>query len=251
MKPRILFLEDSDDLGIVMKQLLEISGFEVVRCTRAETAMELLNLPDTFFNLLIIDVELPGKCGFSFAEHVRRLRNPAPFLFLTARSEKDDRIRGLKYGACDYITKPFDVEEFLLRIRNIIDRQIRLPEPPKVPPFLLAGDLTYYPEELAVSVNGRAKEVLTRREAELLEYLMRFANRLVKKDDLLLEFWGEVDYFKGRSLDTYIGRLKKILMPSEQVRIENRYGVGWAFNVHQKKEAGSVFDFSGTSFSKI
>lgn len=238
MKPKILFLEDSDDLGTVVKQLLEINGFEVDRCSRADAAHELLVRPDMHFDLLIIDVGLPGTDGFEFTEQIRSLN--IPFLFLTARAEKDDRIRGLQYGASDYITKPFDVEELLLRIRNILRRSPFGTGSPEQAPCIMIGDLTYYKDELAVSVNGKEKEMLTRREAEVLEYLIRFANRLVRKDDLLKELWGGVDYFKGRSLDTYIGRLKKILLSSDQIGIENRYGVGWAFNVKQKEDAGSV-----------
>ncbi len=240
MKPKILFLEDSDDLGIVVKQLLEINGFEVERCTRADTAYDLLVKSHAEFDLLIIDVGLPGTDGFEFTEQMRQLNTNIPFLFLTARAEKDDRIRGLKYGAWDYITKPFDIEELLLRIRNIIHRQRSWSESREAPSVIVIGDMTYYQNELALSVNGKDKEMLTRREAEVLEYLIRFANRLVKKDDLLLELWGGVDYFKGRSLDTYIGRLKKMLLASDQIWIENRYGVGWAFNVKQKEEAGPV-----------
>lgn len=242
MKPKILFLEDSDDLGTVVKQLLEINGFEVDRCTRADEAHELLVKSSAGFDLLIIDVGLPGTDGFEFTEQMGQLNTDIPFLFLTARAEKDDRIRGLKYGASDYITKPFDIEELLLRIRNIIRWQRPRSENPEEnePSRLIIGDLTYYKDELAVSINEKGKEMLTRREAEVLEYLIRNANRLVKKDDLLQEFWGGVDYFKGRSLDTYIGRLKKILQASKQIGIENRYGVGWAFNVKQKEEAGPV-----------
>ncbi|MCD8540504.1 MAG: response regulator transcription factor [Leadbetterella sp.] len=218
MKPKILFLEDSDDLGTVVMQLLQINGFEVQRAARADEAYELLVKLHACFDLLIIDVGLPGRDGFEFTEQIRQLDTDIPFLFLTARAEKDDRIRGLKYGASDYITKPFDIEELLLRIRNIVRRPRFRPDSPEEtkPSHIVIGDLTYFQDELAVSINGKGKEMLTRREAQVLEYLIRFANRLVKKDDLLQELWGGVDYFKGRSLDTYIGRLKKILQASEQ-----------------------------------
>lgn len=242
MKPKILFLEDSDDLGTVVKQLLEINGFKVERCSRADAAYDLLVKSHAEFDLLVIDVGLPGTDGFEFTEQIRQLNTDIPFLFLTARAEKDDRIRGLKYGAWDYITKPFDIEELLLRIRNIISRPRFRPESSEESEssLIIIGDLTYYKDELAVSVNGKEKEMLTRREAEVLEYLIRYANRLVKKDDLMQELWGGVDYFKGRSLGTYIGRLKKMLLASEQIWIENKYAVGWAFNVKQKEEAGPV-----------
>lgn len=231
MKPRILFIEDSDDLGLVVKQLLEINGFYVERCTRAQTAYEYLLSHREEVDLLVIDVGLPEIDGFQFTEMIRNLNTGIPFLYLTARAEKTDRIRGLQYGASDYITKPFDIEELLLRVRNILHWQGARNFNEQRSDRVQLGDLIFYKGEMAVSLDGGPKELLTRREAEVLEYLMRFSDRIVKKDELLQEYWGSIDYFKGRSLDTYIGRLKKLLQRSRSLSIENRYGVGWTLVV--------------------
>jgi DNA-binding response OmpR family regulator len=239
MKPKILFLEDSDDLGLVVKQLLEINGFVVERCTRAQAAYEYLAKFHAEIDLIVIDVGLPGIDGFQFTEMLRQLNTPIPFIYLTARAEKDDRIRGLKYGASDYITKPFDIEELLLRVRNIIQWQRPRQDTETKTDELVLGDLTFFPRDYAVSIKGASKEMLTRREAEVLAHLIRFADRIVKKDELLLEYWGSIDYFKGRSLDTYIGRLKKVLQKSDVLTIENRYGVGWALTVKAGSTVGS------------
>ena len=237
MKKKILFLEDSEDLGVVVKQLLEINNYEVEWCTNASSAQEAFLRANQVFDLLIVDVELPGASGFEFIEEIVRLNNTIPFLFMTARAEKEDRIRGLKYGASDYITKPFDIEELLLRIKNIIRWQTAKPSEVinQESSLVSVGDITYHKDQLTLYVNEKTKEALTPREAEVLEYLIRYTNRIVKKDEILKEFWGGADYFKGRSLDTYISRLKKILQASEQVSIENRYGVGWTFKVKEKE----------------
>jgi DNA-binding response OmpR family regulator len=233
MKPRILFIEDSDDLGLVVKQLLEINGFSVERCIKAQSAYEYLLQNREEVDLIIIDIGLPDIDGFQFTEMIRNLNSGIPFLYLTARAEKTDRIRGLQYGASDYITKPFDIEELLLRIRNILHwqkaRHSTFAE--QNSDRVQLGDVVFFKGELAVSLDGGPKELLTRREAEVLEYLMRYSDRIVKKDELLQEYWGSIDYFKGRSLDTYIGRLKKLLQRSRSLSIENRYGVGWTLAV--------------------
>lgn len=231
-KSRILFLEDSVDLGVVIKQLLEINGFEVEWCVDADSAYSLFLQSHQTFNLLIIDVGLTGLSGFDFVERISKVGYKVPFIFLTARSEKTDRLRGLEYGANDYITKPFDIEELILRIKNIVKWQQTKSDDDGVEDTMISiGDIRYNKDELAIYINEGTIENLTKREAEVLEYLIKYANRIVKKDDILNEFWGGIDYFKGRSLDTYIGRLKKVLHNSKQVNIENRYGVGWTFKV--------------------
>jgi DNA-binding response OmpR family regulator len=237
MKQKILFLEDSEDLGVVVKQLLEINNYQVEWCKNAANALDIFLKNNQDFNLLLVDVELPGLNGFDFIEEIVRLNAHVPFLFITARAEKEDRIRGLKFGASDYITKPFDIEELLLRIKNSIRWQMEKPNQTiNVESVLLSvGDITYHKDQLCLYVNENSKEDLTPREAEVLEYLIRNANRIVRKDEILKEFWGGADYFKGRSLDTYISRLKKILQSSKLVSIENRYGVGWTFKTKDKE----------------
>ncbi|HMR85710.1 MAG TPA: response regulator transcription factor, partial [Niabella sp.] len=130
MKSKILFVEDEIDLGNVVKQYLQLMNFEVELRTTAEGALEIFKQARDYYDLLITDIQLPGMSGFEFAEEIKKVNDKIPFLFLTSRNEKKDRITGLKLGADDYINKPFDIDELVLRITNIIRRnsQGRFPE---------------------------------------------------------------------------------------------------------------------------
>src|SRR5258708_8083967 len=124
MQPRILLIEDEADLGNVVKQYLEVMDFEVDWCRDGKDAYDKCTNLSNHYNILLIDINLPGMDGITLASKIVKTRQYPPFLFLTARSEKTDRLRGLKIGADDYITKPFDIDELVLRIKNIIRRDL-------------------------------------------------------------------------------------------------------------------------------
>ncbi|ANI90072.1 two-component system response regulator [Arachidicoccus ginsenosidimutans] len=234
MKQKILFVEDQEDLGNVVKQYLEIMNFEVLWRTNGAKAFETFQTAPSGFDILIIDIQLPGMDGFNLAEKVVKINDSVPFLFLTARNEKKDRIHGLKIGADDYISKPFDIDELVLRIKNIIRRNhINNASAESLAEVISAGDLKLYKELLKLSVGNREQTSLTQREAELLEYLCKHPNRVLKREDILLQLWGENDYFLGRSLDVFISRLRKLLSASKSVSIDNVYGIGFIFHVKQ------------------
>jgi DNA-binding response OmpR family regulator len=236
MKNKILFVEDQQDLGNVTKQYLEIVDFEVKWCTDAETAYTTYHGSPAGFDLLIIDIQLPGMNGFELAERIIKDNDDVPFLFLTARNEKKDRIRGLKIGADDYICKPFDIDELVLRIKNIIRRN-HSPDATEQSYVtnISVGDITLHKDLLKLSIEGRKQISLTLREVQLLEYLCSHQNSVLKREDILLQLWGENDYFLGRSLDVFISRLRKLLAPSKSVTIDNVYGIGFIFNVRQQR----------------
>ncbi len=231
MKIKILFIEDQQDLGNVTKQYLEVMDFEVVWCTDGKEAYRIYSQNPAQFHLLIIDIQLPGMNGFELAEKIIGENNSVPFLFLTARNEKNDRLRGLKIGADDYISKPFDIDELVLRIRNIIRRNHSAGIHASVGGSVACGDIILNKDLLKLTIAGQRQIVLTLREAELLEYLCRHSNSVLKRENLLIELWGENDYFLGRSLDVFISRLRKLLAASQFVSIDNVYGVGFIFNV--------------------
>lgn len=236
MKHKILFVEDQQDLGNVTKQYLEIVDFEVEWCTDAESAYQIFNKNPTGFDLMIIDIQLPGMNGFDLAEKIINNNHDVPFLFLTARNEKKDRIRGLKIGADDYISKPFDIDELALRIRNIIRRNHPADFLHPAPDSDIAvGDLILNKDILKLTIGNGKPISLTLREVELLEYLCRHQASVLKREDILLQLWGENDYFLGRSLDVFISRLRKVLAPSQLVSIDNVYGIGFIFNVKENK----------------
>lgn len=228
---KILFAEDSYDLGNLIKQYLEMKGFAIDWYVDSEEALEAFKTSPKAFSLCLLDVQMPNKSGFELAQEVSRLAPDTPFVFLTARTEKQDRLLGLDIGAADYITKPFDIDELVLRIRNIIKRTGGLPAEAVVPNDNTIGDILYNKERLMLTLPDGKTTTLTLRESELLEFFANNRNRRIKKEEILIALWGENDYFLGRSLDVFISRLRKILASSAQVSISNVYGAGYIFNV--------------------
>lgn len=230
MKDRVLFVEDETDLGNVVKQYLEVMDFEVEWHKNGTSAFENFKKHATEYGIVVLDIGLPGMDGFELAENILKILPDAPFLFLTARNEKSDRLRGLKIGADDYITKPFDIDELVLRIRNIIKRK-KVGASGLHANIITIGDVSYNKDALQLHIEGKDTVFLTRREAELLEYLLLQADKVLKREDILTQLWGENDYFLGRSLDVFISRLRKYLSASKAVSINNVYGVGFIVNV--------------------
>ena len=231
MNNKILLVEDQQDLGNVIKQYLEVVDFEVEWCMDAESAYKTYQASPAFFDLLILDIQLPGMNGFELAEKLRKENDHVPFLFLTARNEKKDRIYGLKLGADDYISKPFDIDEMVLRIKNIIRRNHPLANDRDMVKEISIGDISLNKDLLKLTIGNQKQIQLTLREVELLEYLCRHQNQVLKREEILLKIWGENDYFLGRSLDVFISRLRKLLVSSRLVSIDNVYGIGFIFTV--------------------
>jgi DNA-binding response OmpR family regulator len=234
MKPTILLVEDETDLGNVVKQYLEIMDFDVDWSRNGKAALEQYKARPGRYSLLLIDVSMPEMNGFELANRIVQLNQHAPFLFLTARNERADRLYGLKIGADDYITKPFDIDELVLRIRNIIRRNTHTDEQLQRS-VIEKGDVVFHKDTLRLVIAGQKEITLTPREAELLEYLFRNENRILKREEILTQLWGANDYFLGRSLDVFISRLRKHLQSSANITINNVYGVGFVFNVQPGK----------------
>ncbi|GGH80956.1 DNA-binding response OmpR family regulator [Filimonas zeae] len=229
MKTKVLFVEDETDLGNVVKQYLEVMDFDVDWCHNGKAALEKITDPQNHYHIFLIDISMPEMDGFELADQLIQMKNTTPFLFLTARSEKKDKLHGLKIGADDYITKPFDIDELVLRIKNIIRRnQVEAPAT-VAPDFIQLHDVKFHKDTLRLYIHSN-EIVLTVREAELLEYLFNNRNRVLKREEILQQLWGENDYFLGRSLDVFISRLRKHLSKSEKIAINNVYGVGFVFS---------------------
>lgn len=233
MKRHLLYIEDEADLGNVTTQYLELMDFSVDWCCSGTEAISLYQKNHSAYNLVIIDIQLPDIDGFEVAKKIRELNSDVYFLFLTARKEKPDRVKGLTLGAVDYICKPFDIDELVLKIQNIILHQIPLAHREKelVHNLLHIGDVCLNKDLLELSISGQAPITLTQREAELLKYLNKNRNAITKREEILVQIWGENDYFLGRSLDVFISRLRKLLTVSSNVKITNVYGVGFIFSV--------------------
>ena len=235
-RPVILLVEDEMDLGNVVRQYLEISDFEVDWMTNGKLAYEHLRSGVKDYHIALLDVSMPEMDGFQLADKIVQLGLKLPFLFLTARNERSDRLHGLKLGADDYISKPFDVDELVLRIRNIIKRNTGTSGGGAhvSTPVVTREDVVFAKDTLRLTIAGKKDIVLTPREAELLEYLFHNENRILKREEILGQLWGENDYFLGRSLDVFISRLRKHLSTSDSISIDNVYGVGFVFNVRRK-----------------
>ncbi|MEX6685892.1 response regulator transcription factor [Danxiaibacter flavus] len=226
MIARLLLVEDEIDLGNITKQYLELVDFTVDWCTTGKDAQR--KACSDSYHLIIIDINLPDINGFEVASYIKQHAANMPFLFLSARRAKTDRLTGLKLGADDYVTKPFDIDELVLRIRNIINRNRGM-----VPghPCLQIGDFCYYRDTLKLVVGGNKEISLTPQTSRLLDYLLSNSNRLLERKEILEHVWGSNDYFLGRSLDVFMSRLRKYLKGNELISISNVYGVGFVFNV--------------------
>lgn len=224
MGAKILYVEDDQSLGFVTRDNLEIHGYQITHSTDGHEALE--QIKNNTFDLFILDVMLPGVDGFQLAEAIRRKDPEVPILFLTAKSLKDDRIKGLKLGGDDYITKPFSIEELILKIEVFLKRS-KFTNPGTLQKINLGRYIFDYPN-LLLLLDDKQKR-LTQKEADLLHYFVKNKGQVVKRSAILEKLWGQDDYFMGRSLDVFISRLRKYLKGDENLRIENIHGVGFKF----------------------
>ena len=222
MKAHLLYVEDDESLSFVTKDNLELQGYQITYCDNGKEAMEVIKKQQ--FNLCILDVMLPEVDGFTIAREIRKYDIDVPILFLTAKSLKEDRIEGLKLGADDYITKPFSIEELILKI-EIFLRRSKISEPTQATKFTL-GKYQFDHTNLSLELEDASKK-LTQKEADLLRFLINGKNKVLRRSDILEQIWGEDDYFLGRSLDVFISRLRKYLKEDESIVIENIHGVGF------------------------
>lgn len=223
----ILLVEDDKNLGLVIRDFLHLSGFEVTLAGDGVKGLAAFN--DGLFDLCIIDVMMPFKDGFSLVQDIRKKDENIPVIFLTARKMDEDRIRGFKVGADDYVTKPFSTEELLLRIRAIIKRSQNI-SPVKENCKHEIGRYQF-DFESRVLIFNKAEFHLTQREAEVLYLLCIHRNKLVKREILLKKIWGTDDYFAGRSLDVYITKLRKHLKGDPEIMLTNIHGTGYRLEI--------------------
>ncbi|THH36432.1 response regulator transcription factor [Neolewinella litorea] len=230
-KARLLYVEDDESLGFVTRDNLELSGFEVVHLADGQQAAQRIAAGELDFDLCLLDVMLPGTDGFTLARLIRDQNRDVPILFLTAKSLKEDRLHGLRLGADDYITKPFSIEELILKIEVFLRRNRIRPASPSFDPDCL-GDYRFDMDQLLLThrPTGETRR-LTQREAELLQLLSTNREKVLERGEILERIWGENDYFLGRSLDVFVSRLRKYLRQDPRLKIENIHGVGFTLTV--------------------
>lgn len=223
----IFLVEDDQTLNFIIKDNLQQNGYEVTAVDDGQKAI------DTFekdkFSICILDVMLPKKDGFTVAKEIRRRDDHVPIIFLTAKSMTEDRINGLSIGGDDYITKPFSMEELLLRIKVFLKRSVKPENLDGVPIGCKVGTYTFFFDNLILEHDGKRK-TLTYKEAELLKYFCDNPNKVLSRSEILMNVWGSDDYYLGRSLDVFISRLRRYLNNDQDIKILNLHGIGFRFN---------------------
>lgn len=220
MPSRILLVEDDLDLGLVIKQYLEVSGFEV---TWFSNPLEVVESMDNLakLHLAIIDVMMPQMDGFELSKIIKS-RAPIPFLFLTAKAQSIDKILGLKLGAEDYVTKPCEPEELLLRVKNILRRN----QQEAVAAVIPIGNYFFIPAQYQLTF-GEQTYTITEKETELLLLITQNNHKVLSRKEILEKLWGENDYFLGRSLDVFMTRLRKYFKEDDRIKFDSVRGIGF------------------------
>ncbi len=223
--PRVLLLEDDANLGFILQEHLQMQHYGVTLCTNGVDGMNAYGAGS--FDLCLVDIMMPKMDGFTFARSLRRQDDRTPIIFLTAKSLKEDRIEGFKIGCDDYVTKPFSMEELVLRIQAVLRRSGRgqAAEPP-LPDRVVLGGYTFDVTRRVLRYGGKERK-LTSREADLLRLLCVYRNRILERDVALKAIWGSDSFFNGRSMDVFISRLRKYLRADRRLTILNEHGKGF------------------------
>lgn len=230
-KASILLVEDDFNLGLVIQDFLSIEGYQVHLCRDGKEGLKKFNKNP--YDLCLLDVMLPEKDGFSMAEDIRKVNREVPIIFLTAKSLSEDKVKGFKVGADDYITKPFDNQEFLMRIEAVLRRSKgTVIEEEEDKGIYELGSFTFDSVNLRLQSPTEDKK-LTKREAAILKLLAENQNKVIERSLVLNLIWGDDNYFNGRSLDVFITKLRKYLKEDESIQINNLHGVGFKFEINE------------------
>ncbi|WP_430410611.1 response regulator transcription factor [Kordia sp.] len=233
-KTKVLLAEDDYDFGSILKQYLAIHNFEVVWAKDGKEALTFFTATEhqetNAFDICVFDVMMPKLDGFSLAEKVLQLNSEIPFIFLTAKKMKEDKIRGLKLGADDYIVKPFEADILVLRLQNILKRSQKTNVSSKNEHEYSIGKYVFDTVNYQLKLNGETQRI-TEKEAQLIQYFYDNKNQMVKREDVLENVWGNDDFFSGRSMDVFISRLRKYFKQDATIAIESTRGVGLTFKI--------------------
>ncbi|MBX2840616.1 MAG: response regulator transcription factor [Flammeovirgaceae bacterium] len=226
---KILLVEDDESLGFVVKDNLEMNGFEVFLEKDGISAWE--SFQKNKYHICLVDVMLPKMDGLNLVEKIRKVDQKSPIMFLTAKSQKEDKIAGFKLGCDDYLTKPFSIEELVFRIEAILKRTAGTEKKEEEKHIYHIGDIAFDCQNLTLVHNSKKVHNITKREGDLLKMLILGMPNVVRREDILNQLWGDDDYFKGRSLDVFITRLRKYLKIDGSIKIENIHGVGFRLKI--------------------
>ncbi|MBL4593739.1 MAG: response regulator transcription factor [Flavobacteriales bacterium] len=225
----ILLAEDDSNLGFVVQDNLKSNGYKVTLCPDGETALR--TFANDHFDLCILDVMMPKKDGFEVAKTIRDVNKEVPIVFLTAKTMQEDKVKGFMLGADDYITKPFDFQEFILRIESILRRtKVLTQKEEEVVGNYKIGSYDFDIKN-QVLIHPSEEKRLTKKETRILSFLCEHLNDIAPRELILKNIWGTDDYFSGRSMDVFISKLRKYLSKDESIQISNIHGVGFKLEV--------------------
>lgn len=228
---KILLVEDDTNLGMVLKQYLELNDYDVT--LERNGTLGLAAFRREKFDLCLLDIMMPNMDGFALAEEIRNVNPDIPLFFVSAKSVKDDIIKGYKLGADDYIVKPFDSELLLLKIKAILKRHEE-DNKEKENRVYEIGSYHYTPKLRELKFKKEVY-ILSPKENELLEILCEYINDLLPREEALKKVWGSDTYFNGRSMDVYIAKLRKYLKDDPSIEITNIHGNGFKLTVKDEK----------------
>jgi DNA-binding response OmpR family regulator len=227
MNANILYVEDDTSLSFITIDQLTEAGFEVSHCEDGKKALELFE--NEYFDIAILDIMLPYVDGFTIAEKIRAKNEDIPIIFLSAKSMEEDRLRGFKLGADDYLVKPFSMEELIFKIKVFLKRKT-IHQLDNEAEYKI-GVYQFSPSKLNLQLDQNSRE-LTAKEAALLLMFIENENKTIKREDILLKLWGKNDYFLGRSLDVFIARLRKYLVEDESIQLLTVRGIGFRMEIN-------------------
>ncbi len=222
--PQVMLVEDDESLGFLIKDSLDSLGWIVHLYPDGEKGLS--GFHSNTFDLCILDIMLPFKDGYDVAANIRKYNQHVPIVFLTARSQTEDKIRGFQIGADDYVCKPFSIEEFKYRLQALLKRASDHHTAPQNYGVLRAGASTVDVHNLMLNANGTAIQ-LTYKEAKLLEIFFRHTDKVIERDVFLKTVWEEDGFFVARSMDVFISRLRKYLSTDRALKIENIRAIGY------------------------
>jgi len=224
IQTRLLLAEDDRNLGNILKNYLEAKGYATTLCLNGQEAVDAFSRKE--FDFCILDIMMPVKDGFAAASEIRATNKKIPILFLTAKTLQEDKLKGFEIGADDYITKPFSMEELILRIQAILRRT---DEPAKTAAADNVFDIGIYTFDFnrQTLISRNKEQKLTSKEAGLLRLLCTHANEVLDRSTALNEIWNDDSYFNARSMDVYIVKLRKYLKEDPRVELLNVHGVGF------------------------
>ncbi len=226
MKTKILYVEDEPFLGKIVKESLEIRDFDVVMVTDGRLVQKIFE--ETKPDICVLDVMLPNKDGYSIATSIRNVNAEIPIIFVTAKTQTEDLIKGFEVGGNDYLRKPFSMEELIVRIKNLLRLAVKQNSPKE---NIEIGKFEFLPNRYELKLGGIIRK-LSHREAILLQILSENKNNTIQRKEILMRIWGDDSFFNSRNLDVYITKLRDYFKADDSIEIITIKGIGYHFSVN-------------------